>query len=138
MKKKSSFSVCFLLFAALVFLGCGSRQTVKVSETPDDKKGGILFSGGAGDSYETAIVLKGSNKDIKKQEDAVAGEYDYISSLYGKRDKDWMVEEQSMVKENKRVYDMVRVKIMENGKLHFFYFDITAFSKKMPAQQVDN
>lgn len=135
MNKKSAFSVCFLMCAAMTFLGCISRQTVKVSDTPDDKKGGIVFSGGAGDSYETAIILKGSNKDMKKQVDAVAGEYDYISSLFGKKDKDWMVEEQSMVKENKRVYDMVRVKIMQNEKLHFFYFDITAFSKKMPTSQ---
>ncbi|MGB7567750.1 MAG: hypothetical protein WBM07_07815 [Chitinivibrionales bacterium] len=125
-------SVYALLFVAIIFSACGSRQTVKVSETPDDKKGAIIFSGGAGDSYETAIVLKSANRAVKKQEDAVAGEYDYISSLYGKRDKEWVVEEQSMVKENNRVYDMVRVKIVQNDKMHFFYFDITEFSKKMP------
>ena len=127
-------SAYFLLFVVLTFSACISRQTVKVNETPADKKGTIIFSGGAGDSYETAIILKNSNRSIKKQEDAVAAEYDYISTLYGKKDKEWIVEEQSMVKENKRVYDMIRVKIVQNDKMHFFYFDITEFSKKMPSQ----
>ena len=124
----------YLLLIAIAFSACISRQTVKVSETPADKKGAIVFSGGAGDSYETAIILKSANRSIKKQEDAVAGEYDYISSLFGKKDKEWMVEEQSMVQENKRVYDMIRVKIVQNDKMHFFYFDITEFSKKLPTQ----
>jgi hypothetical protein len=124
----------FLVLGVLTFSACISRQTVKVNENPEEKKGAIVFSGGAGDSYETAIVLKSVNRSVKKQEDAVAGEYDYISSLYGKKDKEWAVAEQSMVKEDKRVYDMIRVKIIQNDKLHFFYFDITEFSKKLPAQ----
>lgn len=127
-------SVYFLLSVALAFSACISRQTIKVSETPADKKGTIVFSGGTGESYETAVILKSSNRSTKKQEDAVAGEYEYISSLYGKKGKDWVVEEQSMVKENKRVYDMVRVKILQNDKMHFFYFDITEFTKKIPVQ----
>jgi hypothetical protein len=124
----------FLVLGVLTFSACISRQTVKVNENPEEKKGAIVFSGGAGDSYETAIVLKSVNRSVKKQEDAVAGEYDYISSLYGKKDKEWAVAEQSMVKEDKRVYDMIRVKIIQNDKMHFFYFDITEFSKKLPAQ----
>jgi hypothetical protein len=123
-----------LFLGVLTFSACISRQTVKVNENPAEKKSAINFSGGAGDSYETAIILKSANGSVKKQEDAVAGEYDYISSLYGKKDKEWAVAEQSMVKEDKKVYDMIRVKIIQNGKLHFFYFDITEFSKKLSAQ----
>jgi hypothetical protein len=109
--------------------GCLSRQTVKISDSNSGKKGQITFSGGSGDSYETAIVIKGTQYN-KKPEDAVAAEYDYISGMYGKKDKDWVVEEQSMVQEKNKVYDMVRSKILSNGKMHFFYFDISYFSKK--------
>jgi hypothetical protein len=117
------------LCIAVALYGCLSRQTVKVGDSENSKKGQITYSGGGGDSYETAIIIKGTPK-IKKTEFAVAAEYDYISGLYGKKDKEWIVEEQSMVQEKDRVYDMVRVKILSNAKMHFFYFDITYFSKK--------
>ncbi len=114
--------------ALTIWAGCLSRQTTKTGND-SMKKGQIEYSGGGGDSYETAIVIKGTQYN-KKPEDAVAAEYDYISGLYGKKDKDWIVEEQSIVKENDKTYDMVRVKILTNGRMHFFYFDITYFSKK--------
>jgi hypothetical protein len=116
---------------AAVFSGCLSRQTVKISDLESIKKGQIIFSGGSGDSYETAIIVKGTQYN-KKPENAVAAEYDYISGLFGKKDKEWAVEEQTSGQENSKVYDMVRVKILSNGKMHFFYFDITYFSKKSP------
>jgi hypothetical protein len=109
--------------------GCLSRQAVKTGDSNNAKKSKITFSGGSGDSYETAIIIKGTQYN-KKTEDAVAAEYDYISGMYGKKDKDWIVEEQSMVQEKGKVYDMVRSKILSNGKMHFFYFDISFFSKK--------
>ena len=124
-RKAPVFVVCFLA----VIVGCLSRQTVKISDSNSSKKGQITFSGGTGDSYETAIIIKGSQYN-KKPETAIAAEYDYISGLYGKKDKEWAVEEQSSGQEKDRVYDMVRVKILKNGKMHFFYFDITYFSKK--------
>ncbi len=110
---------------------CISRQGVSGGSSTDANKGQIEFSGGTGDSYETAIILRGT-QGMRKQEEAVAAEYDYISGLYGKKDKEWIVEEQSTIKENDKTYDMVRVKIVTNGKMHFFYFDITYFIKKHP------
>jgi hypothetical protein len=113
----------------LVIAACISRQSVKLGGSGDSNKDHIVFAGGSGDSYETAIIIK-APQVLRKQEDAVAAEYDYISGLYGKKDKEWKVEEQSMVKENEKTYDMVRVQILLNGKLHFFYFDISQFVKK--------
>jgi hypothetical protein len=124
-KKAIVIGICMVA----VFSGCLSRQTVKINDAEKMKPGQITFSGGSGDSYETAIIVKG-NQYNKKPENAVAAEYDYISGLYGKKDKEWIVEEQSSGQEKDRVYDMVRVKILSNGKMHFFYFDITYFSKK--------
>jgi hypothetical protein len=112
-----------------VFSGCLSRQTVKINDAENTKNGQITFSGGSGDSYETAIIIRGTQYN-KKPENAVAAEYDYIGGLYGKKDKEWVVEEQSSGQDKEKVYDMVRVKILSNGKMHFFYFDITYFSKK--------
>ena len=112
-----------------IFCSCLSRQTVKVTDPDNSKKSQVTFLGGTGDSYETAIVVKG-NQYNKKPEAAVAAEYEYIGALYGKKDKEWVVEEQTSGQENNKVYDMVRVKILANGKMHFFYFDITFFSKK--------
>jgi hypothetical protein len=40
-----------------------------------------------------------------------------------------------MVKENGKTYDMVRVQILVNGKLHFFYFDISSFIRTAKQQQ---
>jgi hypothetical protein len=135
MIKKYWFAVVILI---LIIPGCIARQTVKMDNSGDRKKEQITFSGGTGDSYETAIILK-APQSLRKQEDAVAAEYDYISGLYGKKDKEWKVEEQSMVKENEKTYDMVRVKIISNEKLHFFYFDISTFIKKpKPVEQEEN
>lgn len=107
---------------------CISRQGVSGGSSSNGNKGQIEFSGGAGDSYQTAIILRGT-QGMRKQEEAVAAEYDYISALYGKKDKEWTVKEQSTIKENDKTYDMVRVQIVTNGKMHFFYFDISYFIK---------
>ena len=123
-------TLLFSLACTVVFLpGCISRQSVKMGGAENSNKDQIVFSGGAGDSYETAIIIK-APLELRKQEEAVAAEYNYISGLYGKKDKEWKVEEQSMVQENGKTYDMVRVQIIINGKLHFFYFDISSFVKK--------
>ncbi len=124
-KKTVVMVICMVAF----LYGCLSRQTVKINDAENMKKGQITYSGGAGDSYETAIIIRGTHYN-KKPENAVAAEYDYISGLYGKKDKEWIVEEQSSGQEKDKTYDMVRVKILSNGKMHFFYFDITYFSKK--------
>ncbi|HEX7509775.1 MAG TPA: hypothetical protein VF335_00610 [Chitinivibrionales bacterium] len=130
--------LCALACIMVIVAACVSRQSVKTGGAGDLKKDQIVFSGGAGDSYETAIIIK-APQTMRKQEDAIAAEYDYISGLYGKKDKEWAVEEQSMVKENEKVYDMVRAKIISNGKLHFFYFDISAFVKKpKPVEPEEN
>ena len=42
-----------------------------------------------------------------------------------------------MVKEDGKTYDMVRVQILVNGKLHFFYFDISSFIKKPKTPEKD-
>ena len=126
MKKTGIYAIVCL---GVVFYGCLSRQTVKVNDSDSSKKGQITFLGGTGDSYETAIIIKGTQYN-KKPENAVAAEYDYINGLYGKKDKEWVVEEQTSGQEKDKVYDMVRVKILSTGKMHFFYFDITYFSKK--------
>jgi hypothetical protein len=119
---------------AAVFSSCLSRQTIKINDAENIKKGQVTYSGGSGDSYETAIIIRGTQYN-KKPENAVAAEYDYISGMYGKKDKEWVVEEQSSGQEKDKVYDMVRVKISSNGKMHFFYFDISFFSKKPKPQK---
>ena len=131
MDKKTLVSVICIL---AVITGCLSRQTIKIGDADNSLKGQITYSGGTGASYETAIVIRG-NQYNKKPETAIAAEYDYISGLYGKKDKEWVVEEQSSGYEKGKVYDMVRAKILSNGKMHFFYFDITYFSKKPKLQK---
>jgi hypothetical protein len=126
MKKIAEYGLICVL---LVFCACLSRQTVKVTDPDNAKKGQVSFTGGTGDSYETAIVVKG-NQYNRKPETAVAAEYEYISGMYGKKDKEWKVEEQSLGQEKDKTYDMVNVKILSTGKTHFFYFDISFFSKK--------
>jgi hypothetical protein len=126
-----------LIGAVVILCACLSRQNIKISESDNLKKAQITFSGGTGDSYETAIIIKG-NQYNRKPETAVEAEYEYISGLYGKKGKEWIVEEQSIVQENTKVFDMVRVKILLNGKMHFFYFDITFFSKKSAMRKSDD
>lgn len=107
--------------AAVVAVGCVSRQTVKVNETKVLKKGRITYQGGAGDSYETAVVIVGP----KDQKEGVAAEYDYITMQYGAKGKEWRVSEQGIVREQDKVYDMIAVEVIGADQTHYVYFDIT-------------
>jgi hypothetical protein len=109
--------------------GCISRQTLKETPAEKTKKNLISYSGGSGDSYETAIVINAS-KGFLSSRDLASAEYDYINGIYGKKDNDWSVAEQSRVSEDGKNYDMIRARINKNDKLHFFIFDVDALTSK--------
>jgi hypothetical protein len=131
MIKKSAF--VFLLIIAFC-IGCVSRQTIKSPDSAATKKNRVVFSGGAGDSYETAVIINGTSKS----RDAVMAEYDYISQLFGEKDNAWKVEEQSMIKEGNKTFDMIRVRIIVNDKMHFLYFDISSVVSRKKNAAKDN
>jgi hypothetical protein len=117
--------VCF------VVAGCLAREAIKVNEQREAKIQNISYSGGRGTSQDSAIVLTGG-KDHSAAADA---EHRFISKLYGEQDKDWRVSEQSMVSDSGKTFDMVQVEAIKSGEKHFYYFDITWYTKKAKRPQ---
>ena len=83
-----------------------------------------LFSGGNGDSFESAVVINADNSDI-----GVQAEYDYIASQCGKPQRDWKAQKQGLQKHDGKPYDVLAI-VLSDGHLRTFYFDIASFFGK--------
>lgn len=123
--KRFLFIFVGIIVSVMGLAGCLARQTIKVDEHPA-KASFITYSGGNGTSYDSAIVISGG-KDYSV---AVEAEHQWIAKLFGEKDKDWKVAEQTTVTENTKTYNMVQVEIVASQEKHFYYFDITRYAKK--------
>jgi len=80
-----------------------------------------MFSGGSGESFETAVIL-----NTRSGIAGVAAESQFIADQCGTRNKDWKKKEQALVSENGKHYDVVTVELSD-GKTRVFHFDISQF-----------
>jgi len=133
MKKDSRMVLCVSI-AFCLMCSCLARETVKVNETPSKKSHSLATSGGNGTSYDSAVVLTGGTN----LSSAVDGEYSHLSKLFGEKDKDWRVTEQTTVTENNRSYNMLQVEIVKTNEKHFYYFDVTWYTKKSVRKKEEN
>ena len=83
-----------------------------------------LYSGGNGESIDTAIIVDASNTMI-----GVPAEYQYIIDKHGQKDINWSLESQSVMEKDGRNYDRINIKL-NNGNSKCYYFDITQFYGK--------
>jgi hypothetical protein len=105
--------------------GCASQQEpVKKKKAAPE----IFYSGGDGDSFETAIIING----VGKQSESVEAEYRYLAKLHGEKDKQWRVESQTITREEKSLYDVIEIALVPSGEKRFYYFDVTRLSVKPP------
>lgn len=132
--KKSCGIALIATIAFCLLCACLARETVKVNENPAKKSHSLTAGGGNGTSYDSAVVLTGGNNLSA----AVEGEYDFLSKLFGEKDKDWKVSEQTTVTENNKNYNMLQVEIFKTNEKHFYYFDVTWYTKKAKRQKEDN
>jgi hypothetical protein len=86
----------------------------------------ITFLGGDGLSMETAIVIKGA----KNGQEGVDAEYVYISIKQGQQNVDWKPIEQSLLGDNGKSFDCIKIEDIKNSTKISYYFDVTAFFGK--------
>ena len=66
-------------------------------------EGTLVVSGGTGDSIQNAIVIKKTPKGL-----SVAGaEHLFLTKRFGRRGRDWTLEQQDLVRAEGKVYDVV-------------------------------
>jgi hypothetical protein len=93
--------------------------------SPQTNKGSIdMFSGGNGDSLESAVVIHAADSLS-----GVTAEYKYVTSKCGERRREWDLHEQKMVGHNGKPHDVFVVKL-SNGQFRTFYFDVSNFFGK--------
>jgi hypothetical protein len=83
-----------------------------------------LFSGGNGDSFESAVVVNADRSLV-----GVAAEYAYIANQCGEPERDWKLRSQRLQEDQGKPYDVLTI-ALSNGQLKTFYFDISKFVGK--------
>lgn len=83
-----------------------------------------FYGGGNGESFDNAIVINIPHPFI-----GVHAEYLFIENNFGKRGKDWQLENQALSFHNGRYYDVLKIKLT-SGETKVFYFDISNFFGK--------
>ena len=92
---------------------------------PNLKK--IVYKGGDGSSVQKAII----NKKATTLKECIGAEYAYLEKVLGQRGIDWKPIEQYLHPDNRKMYDIIKVNIMETNETKFFCFDITKFFGKL-------
>jgi hypothetical protein len=77
-----------------------------------------------GESIENAITINSSNTLM-----GIAEEYRHIEVMYGKRDKDWILLEQNLLRIDQKSYD--KIIIQTDGLKKEIFFEITSFFGKL-------
>jgi hypothetical protein len=83
-----------------------------------------LFSGGSGDSFETAVIVNAENSFV-----GVEAEYVYVANQCGEPHKDWNLESQGLRERGGKPYDVLTI-TLNGGATRTFYFDIAKFLGK--------
>lgn len=83
-----------------------------------------VISGGIGLSFEDAVIISAPNSSI-----GIRAEYDYLSSIYGEREKSWHLVLQSLAYKDGKHYDILKIKLRD-GSIIEYYFDISNFFGK--------
>jgi hypothetical protein len=109
-----------LLLLLLLAAGCASQEPVT------KKKAVISFSGGNGESHDSAIVITG----VLKPSEGVEAEYRYLSQLHGIKDRNWRIEGQTMYQDENMVFDVIEIELVPSSEKRIYYFDVTRFPWK--------
>ncbi len=115
----------FTILMMMILINCASRQTADL-RTQQEKAPQIVFQGGDGESIDDAVVIVG----VSKQDEGMDAEYSFISKKNGLKGKDWRIVGQTIVKENKKLYDMIEFELISSSERRIFYFDVSAFPWK--------
>ena len=83
-------------------------------------EGTLMVTGGPGDSLETAIVIKKTPKGLS----AAGAELLVLTQRYGKRNTDWTLKQQDLLRVNAKSYDTYEI-VLAEGSQRSLYFDIT-------------
>jgi hypothetical protein len=81
----------------------------------------VAFSGGPGDTAETAVVIQAETTPL-----GTIAEYLYIEKVCGRRDEDWKQILQAVKGMNGKMYDFHIIE-MKDGSRRELWFDITSF-----------
>ncbi len=120
---KRAVLVCIFLASLVAGPGCISKETVRVKRTresnelPRGRK--VKYEGGTGESKEQAVIIMGA-ENLKE---GVTAEYDFISEMHGRKDRDWRVKGQNQAREGAIIYDIIEMEIISSGETHYYYFD---------------
>jgi len=95
-------------------------------QAQDNGPGGFTFSGGPGDSMETAVIIKGA----RNSSDGVQAEYYYLEKKFGRQNVDWKLDRQRLMGKEGKKFDMMMI-ILKDGAKKNVYFDITEFFGKL-------
>ncbi|HSW62150.1 MAG TPA: hypothetical protein VLH56_02345 [Dissulfurispiraceae bacterium] len=80
-----------------------------------------IYSGGAGDSADTAIVISVTNSMA-----GIPAEYAFVQQQCGQQDVDWTLNSQMQTSQDGKKFDVLTVTLKDGGS-RAFWFDITAF-----------
>lgn len=107
-----------LYYLALMSLLCGVCSFAEVT-----------YGGGDGTSIENAVIIESATNHFE----GVDAEYVWLEMQFGPQGDKWDRLEQSLIEENDRLYDVLKVEFYDKaggykkGDITYFYFDITEF-----------
>jgi len=83
----------------------------------------VKYEGGDGKTTESAIIITNAHTERNGN----AAEYAYIEKIYGIKNVDWKLLNQSCYSSNKKRFDCLNFQLLKNNEIITLNFDITEF-----------
>lgn len=117
----------WVIILGLVWALWGLGPAAAWAQRPTAEKGSppVTYEGGGGDSLQTAVIIKGAPDHFS----GIKAEYDYIETKFGRKNVDWQLVRQSLIREGGRAYDRMEIRLPDGSRKEL-YFDLTEFFGK--------
>jgi hypothetical protein len=83
-------------------------------------EGTLVVTGGIGDAFATAIVIKKTPKGLS----AAGAEHLILTQRFGRRGDGWTLKQQELIRHDGRVFDTFHIELA-GGVPRVLYFDVT-------------
>ncbi len=113
----------FWMILAVALLSLVAYAHTSLRASPQAK---ISFSGGPGDTPETAVVIAGAKNSME----GIGAEYRYLEQKFGRRGVGWQLKRQSLYHQQGKVYDRMELEFKDGSK-KTLYFEISEFFGKL-------
>lgn len=110
-----------LFISSLLIVSCSNHTLHNRNSSPGASPSSVrIIENDSGPFRKSAVVYNALSPD-----ELFTAEYDYISTRFGERGKDWFLMTQTILQENEKIIDVIEIHGNNPSDQRVIFFDVT-------------